>query len=59
MEKKTHKATERERREIMEELADQSHHIVFGTVPPRRCQSAVNPIHNYSRKIKREIKWKN
>lgn len=45
------KATKEEIQEIMRELADQSHRIVFGDVPERPCRRAVNPKHTYPRNI--------
>jgi hypothetical protein len=45
------KATKEDIQEIMREMADQSHRIVFGTAPERPCRRAVNPTHTYPRNI--------
>lgn len=42
------KATKKEIEEIERELADQSHRIVFGTVPKRKLRTAVNPKRTYA-----------
>lgn len=51
------KPTKEEIQEIMRELADQSHRIVFGTVPERPCSRAVNPKYTYPRNIVKSEKY--
>lgn len=45
------KLTRQEIEDIERELADQSHRIVFGTAPERKCRRTVNPKHTYPRNI--------
>ena len=51
------KLTRKEIEEIENELADQSHRIVFATAPERKCRRTVNPKHTYPRNIVKNKKY--